>query len=326
MHYGKMVDSHENASRMDRMYAAITTSGQHEMLEPEDNGIALIEQVHDHGYIEFLRTTWERWSAMGKTDPLIPATWATGSFGGEHAGGQSNSIPALIGRYSFAADAPLTAGTWQAAYTGAQSAITAQRLVSAGDRAAFALTRPPGHHAHKDLSGGYCFLNNAAIAAQGFRAGGKKVAIIDIDFHHGNGTQDIFYDSSDVLTQSLHGDPDTCFPFYLGFERETGTGEGQGFNQHFAMPLGTGYSDWVVSLNKACERATAFGAEALVIPLGVDAHENDPISGFKLTTEDFGSAATVLASLNLPTIITMEGGYDMESLGKNVATFINSFS
>jgi len=325
MHYGELVNSYENATRMDEIYGALTSSDLHDILSPEDHGDSLIVKVHDQGYIDFLRTIWDRWSMMGNTAPLIPSTWSTSGLA-KHSGGQSNAISALVGRYSFAADAPVTEGTWQAVYMGAQTAITAQQLVSGGDRVVFALTRPPGHHAHSDLCGGYCYINNAAVAAEGFIADGKKkVAILDIDFHHGNGTQDIFYARKDVLTISLHGDPESCFPFYLGFENEIGTASGVGFNRNFPMPLGTGYAKWENSLKQACGVVREYGAEALVIPLGVDTHENDPISGFKLTSEDYKSVASILSDLKLPTVITMEGGYDMESLGANVTNFINSF-
>ena len=170
----------------------------------------------------------------------------------------------------------------------AATALTAQKLVANGERAAFALCRPPGHHAHHDMYGGYCFLNNAAIAAQAFRdSGAARVAILDVDFHHGNGTQDIFYARDDVLFCSLHGQPEDTFPYFLGFKDEKGKGKGEGFNVNYPMPPLTVYDVWGKALEDACKRIKRFSPDALVVSLGVDTYKDDPISTFKLTSPDF---------------------------------------
>jgi acetoin utilization deacetylase AcuC-like enzyme len=202
-------------------------------------------------------------------------------------------------------------------------AQTAQKLVTGGERSAFALCRPPGHHAAADLYGGYCFLNNAAIAAHGFRAdGADRVAVLDVDFHHGNGTQSIFYDRSDVFFASIHGDPRHEFPHFLGYAAETGRGDGEGFNANYPLPPGTPFSIWSDALTDACRRIDGFGPEALVVSLGVDTYEADPISSFKLASDDFRTYGRTIGALNIPTVYVMEGGYAIEQIGVNTVNVL----
>jgi hypothetical protein len=202
----------------------------------------------------------------------------------------------------------------------------AQRLVAGGERTAFALCRPPGHHAAIDMYGGYCFLNNAAITAQMFLDdGAKRVAVLDVDFHHGNGTQDIFYERSDVLFCSLHGQPEDAFPHFLGYKDETGAGKGEGFNVNYPMPPGTPYSRWSKALKDAIKRIKAYGPDALVISLGVDAYKDDPISFFKLDNEDFTDCGRQIAKLKLPTLFVMEGGYAIAEIGVNTVNVLDGF-
>jgi len=205
-------------------------------------------------------------------------------------------------------------------------ALTAQSIVAGGERSAFALCRPPGHHAHDDLYGGYCFLNNAAIAAQAFRdAGAARVAILDVDFHHGNGTQDIFYERGDVLFCSLHGEPETAYPYFLGYKDERGKGKGEGFNFNYPMPAGTGFDQWSKALASACRQIRKFGADVLVVSLGVDTFEKDPISYFKLKSPDFTRYGAEIAKLKLPTLFVMEGGYAIEAIGINTVNVLEGF-
>ena len=186
--------------------------------------------------------------------------------------------------------------------------------------------RPPGHHAHHDLYGGYCFLNNAAIAAQGFRdAGAARVAILDVDFHHGNGTQDIFYRRSDVLFCSLHGDPRDAYPYFLGYKDETGEGEGEGYNFNYPMPPGTGFEVWDSALAAACRKINAYKPDVLIVSLGVDTFKDDPISFFKLTSDDFKSYGARIARLKRPTLFVMEGGYAIAAIGLNTVNVLEGF-
>jgi acetoin utilization deacetylase AcuC-like enzyme len=205
-------------------------------------------------------------------------------------------------------------------------ALTAQKIVAKGAPSAFALCRPPGHHAHDDLYGGYCFLNNAAIAAQAFRDGGaERAAILDVDFHHGNGTQDIFYARKDVLFCSLHGAPEYAYPYYLGYKDEVGEGEGEGHNANYPMPRGTAYDVWGQALEQACRKIKGFKPDVLVVSLGVDTFKDDPISFFKLTSEDFRTYGGRIARLKLPTLFVMEGGYAIEAIGINTVNVLDGF-
>jgi acetoin utilization deacetylase AcuC-like enzyme len=233
---------------------------------------------------------------------------------------------ARLGQHAFDAGTPLTAGTWTAARAGAACALAAARELLAGGRAAFALTRPPGHHAGPDYFGGYCFLNNAALAAQALRDGGcERVAVLDVDYHHGNGTQTLFYERADVLTLSLHGDPATEYPYFLGFADERGAGAGQGFNLNLPLPRGSGFEAWSEALERALAELRGFGAQALVVPMGLDTFVGDPISGFTLRGEDFLRIGERLARIGLPTLFTFEGGYAVAELGVNAVNLLQGF-
>jgi acetoin utilization deacetylase AcuC-like enzyme len=232
-----------------------------------------------------------------------------------------------MGLFSFDAGTPLTAGTWQAARAGAACAVEAARALASGaERSAFALTRPPGHHAGADFFGGYCFLNNAALAAQTLRDGGfERVAVLDVDYHHGNGTQSIFYDRGDVLTVSLHGDPRTEYPFYLGHADERGAGGGLGFNLNLPLPRGTDFARWRAALGVGTEAIGRFGAQALVVSLGVDTFEGDPISSFALRSADYLQVGSDIAALQLPTVFVFEGGYAVAEVGVNAVNVLEGF-
>jgi len=235
-------------------------------------------------------------------------------------------IDGKLGYFAMAIETAITSGTWEAACCSAACAQTAQQLVSAGEAVAFALCRPPGHHAAADLYGGYCFLNNAAIAAQGFLdSGAQRVAILDVDFHHGNGTQDIFYQRDDVLFLSLHGDPAHAFPHFLGYADETGTGKGDGYNFNYPMPPGTLYSQWHAALQQAMSQIRQYNPDVLVVSLGVDTFHNDPISFFKLQSTDFTHYGAELATLDTPTLFVMEGGYAVEEIGVNTVNVLEGF-
>ena len=224
---------------------------------------------------------------------------------------------------------PLTSishGTWEAARAAADVALTGASQIKEGARAAFALCRPPGHHAARDLYGGYCFLNNAAIAAQYLRdAGAARVAILDVDFHHGNGTQDIFYDRPDVLYISLHGDPAEAFPYFSGFADETGTGAGAGFTLNLPLPPGTKFGAWQDALRAALLRIENFRADALVVSLGVDTFAEDPISFFRLQSADFSTYGRMIGASALPTLFVLEGGYAVGEIGVNVVNVLTGF-
>ncbi len=275
------------------------------------------------GYLEFLETAWDEWKAEGFAGEIIAASFPARRM---QTTRPPRNIDGKAGYYCLASETAITAGTWAAALSSAASAQAAQKHVAGGARAAFALCRPPGHHATADMYGGYCFINNAALVAEAFRTdGANKVAVLDIDFHHGNGTQDIFYDRGDVFFASLHGAPEDAFPYFLGYADETGTGAGEGANANYPMLPGTGYGPWADALDAALARIGSFGAEALVVSLGVDAYKDDPISFFKLDSPDFTDAGRRIAGLGKPTVFCMEGGYAIEAVGVNTVNVLEGF-
>ncbi len=319
LHNGALVRPFECPERVDYINNALEAAGLTDDIDAAPVEDELLIEVHDQGYVSFLRSAWQEWTALGHTADMIPTCLPARRMNShipEHVDGK-------LGYYAFAAESAITDGTWDAAVGAASLARSAQRAVSDGASSAFALCRPPGHHASTDFFGGYCYLNNAAIAAQGFRNdGAERVAVLDVDFHHGNGTQDIFYDRSDVFFASLHGDPAHEFPYFLGYADETGVGEGQGYTANYPLLPGTTFDVWLAALDNALERIGNFGPDALVVSLGVDTFEADPISSFKLTSADFATYGRRLGALGLPTVYVMEGGYAVEEIGTNTANVL----
>ncbi len=319
LHNGALVRPFECPERVDYINNALEAAGLTDDIDAVPVEDELLIEVHDQGYVSFLRSAWQEWTALGHTADMIPTCLPARRMNShipEHVDGK-------LGYYAFAAESAITDGTWDAAVGAASLARSAQRAVSDGASSAFALCRPPGHHASTDFFGGYCYLNNAAITAQGFRNdGAERVAVLDVDFHHGNGTQDIFYDRSDVFFASLHGDPAHEFPYFLGYADETGVGEGQGYTANYPLLPGTTFDVWLAALDNALERIGNFGPDALVVSLGVDTFEADPISSFKLTSADFATYGRRLGALGLPTVYVMEGGYAVEEIGTNTANVL----
>jgi acetoin utilization deacetylase AcuC-like enzyme len=320
---GELVTPFERPSRVEYVLAELRGRGRPAPLAPDPLDMALVSAVHDAGYLAFLETGWDYWVASGARGEMIPTCFPVP---GMRRGAPPAEISGRAGYYAHSAETAITGGTWAAARASAACAQTAQRRVSAGARAAFALCRPPGHHAHGDLFGGYCFLNNAAIAAEGFRRdGAARVAVLDVDFHHGNGTQDIFWRRGDVFFASIHGDPAHAYPYFLGGAGETGAGPGEGATANWPLPPGTGYGPWSAALDAALARIAAFGAEALVVSLGVDAFERDPISFFRLTSQDFRDCGRRIGRAGLPTVFCLEGGYAVAEIGVNVVNVLDGF-
>jgi acetoin utilization deacetylase AcuC-like enzyme len=281
-----------------------------------------VQRVHDEQFVQFLSSAWAEWAAAGNRGEAIPDCWPARRMTQRVPTG----ISGKLGYYAMAAETSISAGSWEAACAAADVALTAADLLRRGARAAFALCRPPGHHAARDLYGGYCFLNNAAIAAQYLRdQGAGRVAILDVDFHHGNGTQDIFFDRADVLYASLHGDPAEAFPYFSGYADETGAGAGAGFNLNLPLPRATGFSSWSAALATALRRIRDFAADALVISLGVDTFAGDPISFFKLQSADFSAYGRMIGACKLPTLFVFEGGYAVADVGVNTVNVLTGF-
>ena len=318
---GQLVRPYECPERWDYVMQSLRENGYTAFIEPETLDMDTVGQIHASAYLQFLQTAWSQWQSEGFAGEAIPTVFPARRMRQR----EPQFIDGKLGYYAMAVETAITEGTWSAAVSSAACAQTAQRLV-AKEGCAFALCRPPGHHSASDLYGGYCFLNNAAIAAQGFlNDGATKVAILDVDFHHGNGTQDIFYRRDDVLFVSLHGDPLHAFPHFLGYADETGEGAGTGYNKNYPMPPGTPYSIWSEALDAGLLDVRNFAADVLVVSLGVDTFEKDPISFFKLTSEDFTDYGRRLAQLKVPTLFVMEGGYAVEEIGINTVNVLNGY-
>ncbi len=320
---GELVKPFEAPFRAEWILEAVTAAGHGNVLSPDSHDLATARQVHDESYLSFMESAWDRWVADGYKGEAIPTCFPARRF---EQNRPPRDIEAALGYYGFASETAITATTWQAAIASMQVAMSGAESVCKDGKAAFALCRPPGHHCSHDQFGGYCFINNAAVAAQHFlNNGAKRVGLLDVDFHHGNGTQDIFYEREDVFFASLHGDPLDAFPHFLGFSEETGKGKGEGYTINYPLPPGTPYDVWAQALDDALERIIQSGAEALVVSLGVDTFENDPISFFKLKSDDFTRYGTKIANANLPTLFCMEGGYGVREIGLNVANVLNGF-
>ncbi|MEM6676297.1 MAG: histone deacetylase family protein [Pseudomonadota bacterium] len=320
---GVLVPPFECPERVDIVLARLQEVGLGPVEPPREHGMAPIARVHDADYLSFLETAWDLWIAEGFEGEAIPTVWPSRRMPRAKV---PSHIDGKLGYYALAGETSISPGTWEAARASADVALTAAGIVSAGTRAAFALCRPPGHHAAQDMYGGYCFLNNAAIAAEAMRAAGAgRVAVLDVDFHHGNGTQTIFYERADVFFASLHGDPDEAFPHYLGGADETGLGAGEGSTVNYPLPPGTDWARWSAAHQDALARIKAWGAEALVISLGVDTYKDDPISFFALESEDFTTMGAQIAGANLPTLFVMEGGYAVAEIGINTVNVLTGF-
>jgi acetoin utilization deacetylase AcuC-like enzyme len=320
---GQFVTPFECPERLDSIMQRIGEVKLGQIVEPREFGRNPIARIHTPEFIEFLRTAHAGWKKRhGDTDAL-PICWPSRTFRQK----PPMEIDGRLSYYSFDAGTPITAGTWQAITASVNVALTGVELIQSDQKAVFSACRPPGHHAAADIYGGYCFFNNAAIAAQALLDGGaERVALLDVDYHHGNGSQSVFYDRSDVLYISLHGDPRQEFPYFLGYADETGTGSGEGFNCNFPMPWGTPWEDYRQCLDQGLERIRHYSPDALVVSLGVDTYEKDPISQFKLKSEHFLAIGSKIAQkIHCPCIFIMEGGYAVDKIGINVVNLLAAF-
>ena len=317
---GQTVEHPEQARRYTILHDAVAGAG-HALREAGDHGLASIAAIHDEGFLTFLSTIWSRRAEL----PGIGEEILTGHYARPQMSRRPEGLLGQLGYYMADTSTPIRAGTWDAIYGSAQAALEGVR-VAINRRHAYALCRPPGHHAYAASAGGFCFLNNTAIAAQGFRgAMGGPVAILDIDVHHGNGTQGIFWERSDVLTVSIHADPSNYFPFYAGHADETGGGAGVGFNRNRVLPEGSGDEPWLAAIAESMREIAEFRPAALVVALGFDASEDDPIGVFKASTDGFSRAAEAIAHFPGPVLLVQEGGYLCEALPRNLVAFLSAF-
>lgn len=310
----------EKPARIDALLGAVTRMGG-PVIAPPDAGIAPIARIHPQRYLSFLQTIHSRWTRIaGASAEVIPNI---------HPANRSDGYPlSAVGQAGFHmtdTSCPISAQTWAAAYASAQTAIHGADLVLGGERAAYALCRPPGHHAFAELAGGFCYLNNSAIAAQRLIDAGRRVAILDVDLHHGNGTQGIFYDRPDVLTVSIHAHPERYYPFFWGYPDERGAGAGQGANLNLCLERGTADDGFMAALDTGMQAVADWGADTLVLALGLDAFAGDPFAGLAVTTPGFGRIGRAVAGMGLPVLIVQEGGYLCPELGDNLEAVLRGF-
>lgn len=309
---GALHPAAEHGGRIDAILSAIGATEA-----PADHGMAPLLRVHSADYLDFLRTAHADWLAAGREGDAFPYTFPV--IGRRPL--TLERIDARLGAHSFDTATPIGPGTWEAAYWSAQTALSGLAAVLGGERSVFALTRPPGHHAGRDYCGGYSYLNSAAIAAEAaLAAGRKRVAILDVDYHHGNGTQDLFAGRSDVAFASIHADPKMDYPYYWGHADESA-----GNILNLPLPRGTDWAAYEPALVQALNWLAKFEAELLIVSFGADTFAGDPISFFDLQTADYAPIARRIAALGLPTLIVMEGGYAVDALGANVAAFLSGF-
>lgn len=289
---------------------------------PGDYGLGPIAAIHTPEYLDFLQRIYERWRGIdGASAEVIPNI---------HPFARDTSYPASpagqAGYHMADTSCPISKHTWESACWSAWTAVAAADAVHAGASAAYAVCRPPGHHAFSDVAGGFCFFNNSAIAAQRLRKNADRVAILDVDLHHGNGTQGIFYRRADVLTVSIHADPAGFYPFFWGHADERGRGAGLGANLNLPLLRKSGDDIFLEALATARRRIEAFAPDAIVVALGLDAFEGDPFGGLSVSTQGFARIGEAIAKLRLPTVVVQEGGYLCDALPDNLSAFLGGFS
>jgi acetoin utilization deacetylase AcuC-like enzyme len=320
---GRLTPAVEIPARAERVKARIEERRIGPILVPHEFGRAPVLAVHDSALIEFLSQAHNAWiGRYGESAPdAIPSAWPAG----RPRAVASSDVEAQLGNFAFDTATPIAKGTWAAALSAADVALSAAAALRDGGRAAFALTRPPGHHASRDVFGGYCYLNNVAIAAQWLCAAGIRPAILDVDYHHGNGTQAVFYDRNDVFYASLHADPAFAYPHFWGSAEERGQGPGEGANLNLPLASGTDWSSYAKALEFAQDAIQNVGPDVLLVSLGLDTFERDPISDFRLKSDDYLRLGETIARFGKPTLFVFEGGYDLDSLAENTVNVLEGF-
>ena len=324
---GAPVPCFESPARALAIENALRDAPGYEFVEPDDHGLEPVLALHDPGLNETLANAWQDALATGMTDgsrPLLPDSFLTGAY----AAGHPTSRPGRSHRlwsYAFDTCTPLVGGTYRAARVAVDAALTAVDRVRAGAPLAYALCRPPGHHAGRAMYGGYCFFNNAAISAQALiDHGAQRVAILDIDYHHGNGSQQLFYDRGDVLYLSLHADPERAYPYYTGYQTERGFDAGEGLNRNFPLPERTDGTRYLGVLGDALRLVAEFAPDGpLVVSAGFDTFHLDPIADLTLQTDDYAEIGSAISTLGLPVVAVQEGGYAVDALGDNVRALLD---
>ncbi len=317
---GTLTHSPEMPARADRLIAALRDTDR-PVAEPDSHGLAPVAAVHSPDYLRFLEHGAAEWATLaGAGTEIVPNVHP-----GRHMHTRPEGIVGLAGYHMADTACPIGEGTWNAARAAADVALTAADRVLDGAAAAYALCRPPGHHAYADMAGGFCFLNNVAIAAEHVAARLGRVAILDVDVHHGNGTQGIFYDRPDVYFVSIHADPTAFYPFFAGYAHERGAGAGHGYNLNLPLAPGSGDDVFLAAVDRALAAIAGFAPAALLVSLGLDAQVNDPLGVLKVSTDGFGHIGAAIANLGLPTVLVQEGGYLCDEIEANLLGFLTGF-
>jgi acetoin utilization deacetylase AcuC-like enzyme len=316
---GRMREPQEVPERMARVLEGLKAMDV-PVMQPVDHGAGPLSRVHDLGYLRFLESAHRRWMEMEDWGDEVMSNIYV------RCPNAMRGVLAEAARYMADGSSPIGTHTWEAAYWSAQTALSAADAVIAGDRTAYAVCRPPGHHARRDAAGGFCYLNNAAIAAQHMTARFPRIAILDTDMHHGQGIQEIFYKRSDVLYISIHGDPTNFYPVVAGFEDEKGEGEGYGYNINLPMPHGSSEQHFFDRVDEAMTAIRLFQPDAVVSVLGFDVYKNDIQAKVAVTAQGFFRLGDRIRQAGLPTLVVQEGGYDLEALGSNVRQFFSGLN
>ncbi len=321
---GVATDGTEVPERVDGILDALPG---HERVEATQHDDGVLLRVHAPAFIDHLRTIHEEWmrgpyDELVGQDRVVPYVFPTPAMTQGMTPSRAAATHGRAGQFGYDTMTLVGPGTWEAARAAVDCALTAVDLVAGGARTAYALCRPPGHHATRDGYGGSCYLNNSAVAAQALReAGHDDVAVVDLDAHHGNGTQAIFWERGDVWYGSLHVDPGAgWFPHYFGHAHEVGAGDGAGATKNLPLAEGAGDGPWFEAVRELTEYAA--GADALVVSLGVDAAADDPESPLKVTAEGYAAAGRLLGSLDVPAVVVQEGGYHLDTIGGLVAAYL----
>jgi acetoin utilization deacetylase AcuC-like enzyme len=328
---GVSIPGDEEPERGDALRDTLRAAGAN--LRPAtDHGDEPLLRVHTAAFVAYLESAHRRWVEEGHLeDPgqpmVVPYVFALPQVTSGRPVPQPAAIRALAGLYAMDTMTLIGPGTYVAARAGVDGALTACDAVREGSRAAYAAVRPPGHHVGSDFYGGSCYLNNAAVAAQYLRDHGLgRIAIIDIDAHHGNGTQEIFYARGDVFYGSAHVDPaHGWFPHFVGFADERGAGDGAGANRNLPLPPGADDEEWLRAVSELADEATAWEADALVVSMGVDGAAADPNSPFELTPAGYAALGATLGGMRVPTVLVQEGGYVLDTLGDLVLAVLSGF-
>jgi Deacetylases, including yeast histone deacetylase and acetoin utilization protein len=328
---GNPLPNWEQPERLERLKAQLIAE-HHELQESRTYSRKWIAAVHDVGYLNFLETAHERWTEFmakqgGANSDRSSASLIQAHVFAHHSSREKpSSIQGQVGYYLSGGSCPVDAGTWKAALGSVDTALSAADLVlEGGAKHAYALCRPPGHHAYADFAGGFCYLNNAAVAANYLANKLGRVAILDVDAHHGNGTQSIFYERDDVHFVSIHGDPNVLFPFYAGYAHERGQGAGLGHNLNIPLPLGTEDEAFLAAVRQGMQSVVNYGPDALVVSLGFDAYKGDPAAGLEVSTEGFEQLGRMIGGFTGPVLLIQEGGYVVQKLAENMQAFLKGF-